>query len=158
MLGSVGKYVPINQSGQKENYTSFNPVSQIIFRETRRDLCSPSTNILGFLLQINIMCLRLCCSLSLLPNWFSRSVFTQQVTEFVSWHDRLTWNLAGQAMHSYLQQLLRTIHFTPLTSLKKSFRPHWVQMDKTDLKAAAYLSKVNILCIKPSREKLISEQ
>lgn len=138
---------------QKENYLM---LSQKIFRAIRRDLCFPSTNILGFLLQINITCLRVCCSLSLLPNWFSRSVLIQQVTKFLLWHDRLTWNLAGQAMHSYSQQLLRTKHFIPMNSLKKSFSPHWGQMDETDLKA--YLLKMNIPCINGTREKLISKQ
>lgn len=81
MLGFVGMYVPINKAVQKESYTSFNTESQIILKEIRKDLCFPSTNILGFLLQINRMCLRPCCSLSLLPNCFSRNVFIWQVNQ-----------------------------------------------------------------------------
>lgn len=149
VLGSVGKYLPITQAVQKENYTTFNTVSQVIFREIRRDFYFPSISISGFLLQINIMCLRLCCSLSLLPNWFSRSVLIQHITEFLLWHDR-TWNVAGQALHSYFQQLVRTTHFIPLTSLR-NLSAHteckWIKL------ISAYLLKVSILCIHPTRER-----
>lgn len=104
------------------------------------------------------MCLRLYCFLSLLSNWFSRSVFIQQVTEFVLWHDRLTWNLAGPGYAQLFTAAIEDNTFHTTDFFKESFSPHWVQMDKSDLKATAYLSKANILCINSTREKLISKQ
>lgn len=91
MLGFVAMYVPINKAVQKKSYISFNTKSQIILKEIRKDLRFPSTNILGFLLQTNIMHLRPCSSLSPPKLLFNKCFhMASDPTEFVLWHDRLT--------------------------------------------------------------------
>lgn len=72
-------YVPTNKAVQKENYTSFNTESQIILKEIQKDLCFPSTNILGFLLEINI------CAQDLAAPFLSSQTAFQETFSYGKW-------------------------------------------------------------------------